>query len=71
MAEPQDQSTVKLVDSKISMKPECTNKLMHAGQEMPSKIVTGAQKKIDGFRSLKAEINNDLSRINKTLDRVR
>ena len=53
------------------MKAECTNKLMQAGQEMPSKIVTGAQKKIDGFRSLKAEINNDLSRINKTLDRVR
>ena len=44
---------------------------MNEGKSLPEEMVGGAQQKLSGFKSLKAEIDDEMAKAHDVLDGVR
>ena len=68
MVEPQESST----RSKILKKQQnSAGKIMNEGRKLPEEMVAAAEQKSAGFRSLKAEIDDEMAKVHEALEKVR
>ena len=68
MVEPQE-SSVRL--KMLSEQQKFAAKFMNEGKRLPDEMVAAAEQRFAGFKSLKAEINDDMARAHEALDKIR
>ena len=68
MVEPQEDSILSEV---MKFHQKAGAKSLEKTQSLPGEMVKQAQRRVDGFNSLKGEIDEDMAKAHESLDRVR